>query len=702
MLQPTYSFPLVVAAFLIATLASYTTLDLAGRIATVGKISHRRWWLAGGALSMGLGIWSMHFVGMLSFSLPIPLGYDIAITLLSLLIAIVISYFALNLITQGSLSPLRLVVSGTVMGLGIAGMHYTGMGAMKMQPGIQYDPLIFSLSLLVAIAAATAALWIAVKLRNDKIRHLFLWRAGAAVIMGCAIVGMHYTGMAAANFPPGSVCLAATDISTNWLAITTAVATFSILSITLVLSVLDTRMQLKTTAYVESLQNVNEKLQYQAMHDALTGLANRSLLFNRIQLAIDSADRKHTKFALYFIDLDGFKSINDTLGHSAGDSVLKDLATRLKGAVRKEDVVARLGGDEFVVMVEGIPDAGMAGHIAEKIFECFKQGFIPELGDLRISPSMGIALFPEDGMTVDDLMRHADAAMYQVKTNGRNNYLFFESSMNEALKRTIEIQRSLPSAMEQGEFFVQYQPKFDCASDQLLGAEALLRWNHPRLGLISPAEFIPIAERSGQIIALGRWVINEVCRQIREWRDEGVPLIKIAINLSQIQLRSAGIVEDILDITARHGVTPDLLMFEITETVAMQDAEATLATIEKLQQAGFEMSIDDFGTGYSSLSYLQQFGVQQMKVDRSFINNLTSSEKGHSIVAAIIRLAHSLNMEVVAEGVETPAQLAMLKALDCDQIQGYLLGPPMPVAALVEMMEKASPDDRSPEPATGT
>lgn len=692
MLQASYSLPLVIVAFLIATLASYTTLDLAGRIATVGNAEHRRRWLAGGALSMGLGIWCMHFVGMLSFSLPIPLGYDLVITLLSLLIAVLISYFALNLVTQDGLSLPRLLVSGTIMGLGIAGMHYTGMVAMQMEPGIQYDPLIFGLSLLIAIAAATAALWIATALRSNQFKRLLLWRFGAALIMGCAIVGMHYTGMAAANFPLGSVCMAASGISTNWLAVTVAGATFSILVITLVMSMLDTRLQIKTTSYVQSLQNVNEKLHHQAMHDALTGLANRSLLFERIQIAIDSADRKHMKFALYFIDLDGFKAINDTLGHAAGDAVLKELAARLKSVVRKEDVVARLGGDEFVVMVEGIPDAGMAGHIAEKIFECFKSNFIAERVDLSISPSMGIALFPDNGDTVDDLVRHADAAMYQVKTNGRNNYLFFEASMNVALKRAIEIQRSLPSGIEHGEFFIHYQPKFDCVNDQVLGAEALLRWQHPQLGLIPPTEFIPIAERSGQIIALGRWVINEVCRQLHEWQIAAIKPIKIAINLSQIQLRAPGIVEDILSITVRHGITPELLMFEITETVAMQDAEATLSTIEKLQQAGFELSIDDFGTGYSSLSYLQQFGVQQMKVDRSFVNNLTASEKGHSIVAAIIRLAHSLNMEVVAEGVETPAQLAMLKALNCDQIQGYLLGAPMEVRELLAVMREPVPE----------
>ncbi|WP_151633281.1 putative bifunctional diguanylate cyclase/phosphodiesterase [Noviherbaspirillum aerium] len=686
LLQPTYSLPLVFAALCIATLASYTTLDLAGRISALGKSAQRRWWLAGGAMSMGLGIWCMHFVGMLSFSLPIPLGYHVGITAVSLVIAVLVSYFALDLVTRGRLSAARLGISGTLLGIGIAGMHYTGMAAMQMSPGIRYKPLIFTLSILIAIVAATAALWIASTLRSNKIRRVFLWRMGAALIMGCAIVGMHYTGMAAAEFPLGSVCLAASGISANWLAVTIAGSTFSILTITLVLSVLDARLQVKTTAYVQSLKSVNEKLQHQATHDALTGLPNRILLFERIQLAIDSAERTQNQFALYFIDLDGFKAINDSLGHAAGDGVLKELASRLKNVVRREDIVARLGGDEFVVMVGNIPDAGMASHIAEKLFECFKTQLIPDQANLPVSPSIGIALFPDDGTTVDELINHADAAMYEVKASGRNNYRFFEASMNVAMKRTIEIQRSLAAAIGRGEFFLQYQPKFDCADDRLLGAEALLRWQHGTLGLLSPAEFIPIAERTGQIIALGKWVIDEVCRQMHAWRRAGLKPLKVAINLSQIQLRSPGIVEDILETAGIHGISPSLLMFEITETVAMQDAEATMSAIRQLQEAGFELAIDDFGTGYSSLSYLQQFGVQQMKVDRSFINNLTTDEKGQAIVAAIIRLAHSLNMEVVAEGVETEAQLALLKVLKCDQTQGYLLGRPMDVSELGTLM----------------
>ncbi|SNT34792.1 diguanylate cyclase/phosphodiesterase [Noviherbaspirillum humi] len=688
MLQAAYSLPLVLASLFIASLASYTTLDLAGRISSLSSRRHRHAWLAGGALAMGFGIWCMHFLGMLSFSLPIPLGYDLGITALSLAIAVLVSYAALHLATRGNLRWRELVASGCAMGLGIAAMHYTGMAAMRMAPGIDYDPALLLLSVAIAMAAATAALWLASSRHLRQAGKIYRRRVGAALLMGAAIAGMHYTGMAAANFPLGSICTAASGISPNWLAVTIAVATFSILAITLVLSVLDARLEVRTNSFVQSLRKVNEELQHQATHDALTGLPNRLLLFERVQHAIDSAERTGGRFALFFIDLDGFKAINDSLGHAAGDGLLQGVAQRLKQCVRKDDIVARLGGDEFVVMVGGMPDAAMASHIGEKLFNCFRDAFDAGNGGLRVSPSIGIALFPDDGTSVDDLVSHADAAMYQVKTGGRNNYRFFEASMNAAARRAIEIQRGLAVAVTNGELFLQYQPKFDCGSGSILGAEALIRWRHPALGLVSPAEFIPIAERSGQIITVGQWVIEEVCRNLRSWDAVRPGAMRIAINLSQIQLRSPQVVEDILAITERHGVPPAMLMFEITETVAMQNAEETRRAIDRLQQAGFEMAIDDFGTGYSSLSYLQEFGVQQMKVDRSFIAKLTETAKGGAIVAAIIRLAHSLGMEVVAEGVETEAQLALLKELKCDQTQGYLLARPLNGADFVALLDR--------------
>lgn len=686
MLSSSYNPSLVLASLFIATLASYTALDLSGRISSAAHQKRRGYWLAGGAASLGMGIWCMHFVGMLSFSLPIPLGYDMGITIFSLVIAVVVSYFTLLLMSVKRLSVKHLAVGGGLLGAGISSMHYMGMHALQMHPAIQYDPLLFAISVLVAMLAATAALWIAYRLRAERGGHRYVWHLAAAIVMGMAIAGMHYIGMAAAGFPDGSICMAAQDISTHWLALATGGTTFSILCITLVLSVLDRRMEARTEEYIASLQNVNEELQYQATHDALTGLPNRVLLFERIQHAIDAAHRGTNLFAIYFIDLDGFKAINDTLGHAAGDAVLKQFAMRLKQSVRKEDIVARLGGDEFVVMVEDIPDVDMAAHIAEKLFNCFHKDFALDYGNLQVTPSMGVALYPEDGQNVDELLSHADAAMYEAKTNGRNGYRFFEASMNEATLRAIEIQRALPAAITDKQFQLQYQPKFDGKTGEILGAEALLRWYHPQLGTVSPTEFIPIAERSGQIGRVGEWVLEEVCRQLRAWDNAGMKTIRIAINLSQVQLRAPRLVEEILGITKHYQISPHMLMFEITETAAMQNAEDTMHTVDRLQQAGFKLAIDDFGTGYSSLSYLQQFGVQQMKVDRSFIRDLTSTAKSRSIVAAIIRLAHSLDMEVVAEGVETSEQLELLQQLECDQTQGYLLARPMDGSSFIDLL----------------
>ena len=689
MLQATYSLPLVLASLFIASLAAYTALDLSGRIHALSNPAQRRYWLAGGAVSMGLGIWCMHFVGMLSFSLPIPLGYDAAITVFSLFLAVVVSYFVLRLASRGKLSPGRRLVSGGLMGLGIAGMHYSGMAAMRMTPAIEYDPAMVALSILIAVAASTAALWIAAALRSIEPGRMIPRRMAAAVVMGFAISGMHYTGMAAASFPLGSVCGAASEISVNWLATTVAGATFAILTITLVLSILDLRMEMRTSAFVESLQKANAELQHQATHDVLTGLPNRVLLFERIQHAIHAAERTGGLFAVYFVDIDGFKYINDSLGHATGDQLLCELARALTECVRKEDTVARLAGDEFVVMVEGIPDVAMAGHIADKLLQCFRTDLLngADNGAASVTGSIGIAIYPEDGSTVDELLSHADSAMYLVKGNGRNAYQFFEPALNEAALRVSGIQRALPRAIHEGEFFLQYQPKLDCASQDIVGAEALLRWQHPVLGLVSPAEFIPIAERSGQINEVGLWVLEQVCRQLRAWQDEGLRT-KVAVNLSQMQLRSQALLHDVLSITSRYGIAPDSLMFEITETVAMQHAEDTLRVIDQLQQAGFQLAIDDFGTGYSSLSYLQQFGVRQLKVDGSFVRNLDAG-KGRAIVEAIIRLAHSLDMEVVAEGVETGEQRKILCHLECDQLQGFHLARPLDEEQFVSLLRSS-------------
>jgi diguanylate cyclase (GGDEF)-like protein len=680
----TYNLWLVALSLAVATLASYTALDLSGRIALLGNTRLRFTWLAGGATAMGIGIWSMHFIGVLSFSLPIPVGYDFGLTGASLVIAILASGFALYVITSAQLTWRRLVTGSILVGLGIAGMHYTGDAAMRMRPGIVYNPALVAASIAIAIAASGAALWIARTLSDARQRNLNFKRLGAAVVMGLAITGMHYTANAAAIFLPGSACGAASGIDMPWLATTVTLFTFAILIVTLILSRFDAR----TTFLAHSVSQLNGQIVRMATFDTLTDLPNRHTLTERIEYVILTAEQRDQRFAVLFMDLDGFKTINDSLGHSVGDEVLKAFARRLQQCVRGTDMVARLGGDEFVVLLEDISSANDAGRMAEHVLERMRKGVWDDGQPLQVTPSIGIAVYPQDGSTAEVLLKHADAAMYEAKREGRSTYRFFEAAMNEAATRTLQIQRALHEALAADGFSLHFQPKFRGNGEELVGAEALLRLSHPVLGALMPQEFIPIAERSGQIVQIGYWVVRETCRQIRRWQSEGLPAIRVAINLSPRQMTQSDLVTTILDIARSEQVAPAQLMFEITETVAMQDAPRTIEMIHAFQASGFDIAIDDFGTGYSSLAYLQRFRAKQLKIDRFFTNGLDAQgHEGSAIVRAIIALAHSLEMDVVAEGVETASQLDQLKALRCDEVQGFLLARPMTATAFGTLLQ---------------
>ncbi|CAG4886995.1 putative bifunctional diguanylate cyclase/phosphodiesterase [Paraburkholderia saeva] len=684
-MQSTYNFWLVALSLVVATLASYTALDLAGRITLLGRTLARHAWLAGGAAAMGVGIWSMHFIGMLAISLPIPLGYDLRTTAYSLAIAMVVSWFALFIVTRGELKASRLAMAGILLGFGIAGMHYTGMAAMQMQPGIDYDPVLFGASIAIAITAATVALWIAHTLRDSKQRYVITKRVAAAFVMGLAITGMHYTGIAAADFPAGAICGAARGINSEWLATTVTLFSFAILIVTLMLSRFDAR----TTLLTGSVTRLTGQIVRMAAFDALTDLPNRRTLTERIELVIESSRRNGKSFAILFMDLDGFKTINDSLGHSVGDEVLKAFAHRLSSCVHEGDMVARLGGDEFVVLLEDLASPRDAEIMAEGVLARMRKGAWSDGQPMQVTPSIGISLYPDDGDTVDTLLKNADAAMYEAKRAGRGTYRFFEAGMNEVATRTLKIQSALHDALSSGHFSLHFQPKFRGDNGELAGAEALLRLNHPELGLLAPMEFIPIAERSGQIVHIGHWVVRETCRQIRSWIADGLPPMRVAINLSPRQLMQPDLVNTVLEIVREENVDCHQIMFEITESVAMQDAPKTIEMIHAFQNHGFEIAIDDFGTGYSSLAYLQRFRVKQLKIDRFFTNGLDADgHEGDAIVSAIIALAHSLEMDVVAEGVETPSQLAKLKTMMCDEIQGFLLGKPLTADAFGTLLHQ--------------
>jgi diguanylate cyclase (GGDEF)-like protein len=679
MLTASYDNLLVVVSILVAILASYTALDMAERVnnARQAQSGAARWWLAGGAVAMGIGIWSMHFVGMLAFRLPIALGYDLWLTGLSLLIAMAVSGFALWIVSQPVLPLRRLFNSALLMGVGIAAMHYTGMAAMRMAPGIQYDRVLFAASVAIAISASCAALWIAFRLRKNT-PHVKAARCGAAVVMGIAIVGMHYTGMAAANFPAGSVCTAVREgVGPGWLAVLIVIVTLSVLTIALLTSVLDARLESRTAKLARSLAEANEELTQMVLHDHLTKLPNRTLLEDRLTQAIHKAAREQGHFALMFMDLDGFKTINDSLGHHIGDMLLVHVAKRLAQVMRAHDTVARLGGDEFVMLMElKEPDDAMS--IAAKLVETVNEPFVIERNELRVSASVGIAIYPEDGKTRHDLVINADAAMYHTKRSGRNGYHFFEASMNANARNQLQLLQDLRGALQRKEFSLVYQPKFSSPDGNVLGAEALLRWQHPVRGLIGPDDFIGLAERSGLIVPIGEWVLDEACRQMRVWYEQGHSKWKMAVNLSALQFAHDGLIDVVRATLLRHRLPAQCLTLEVTESTAMHDTATSMETLQKISDLGVDISIDDFGTGYSSLLYLKRLPANELKIDRGFVRDLTHGTEDAAIVSAIVALGRTLNLRIVAEGVETQLQQDFLTSVGCDALQGYLMGRPVP------------------------
>ncbi|WP_250527699.1 bifunctional diguanylate cyclase/phosphodiesterase [Caballeronia sp. GAWG2-1] len=681
MLAYSYNPLLVVCSLLVAILAAYTAFDMAGRIAQA-RGPAARWWLIGGSCAMGLGIWAMHFVGMLAFSLPIKLGYDPLITFASLLIAVAASMFALWLVCQKTLPAFRIVIGALLMGPAIAGMHYTGMAAMRMRPPIEYDPWLTIVSVAIAIVASGAALWIAFRLRQQASRLLF-FRGSASFLMGFAIVGMHYTGMAAARFPTGAICGAAKEgADTGWLAVVVIVVTLSVLAIALIISVLDLRLESRTAVLAASLAEANKELAYLALHDSLTELPNRVLLEDRLEQLVHGARDAKRRFTLMFMDLDGFKAVNDAFGHHVGDLLLIEVSKRIRANVRSHDTIARVGGDEFVLL-SNVDDATVAAQIAASLTETIEKPFRMEGEEVQISVSVGIAIFPDDGATQEELLSNADTAMYHAKALGRSGFCFFEPSMHADSYEQMQLAHELRVALTRGELALHYQPKFKAPNGPAVGAEALLRWNHPVHGLMAPNRFIPLAEKTGLIVPIGEWVLSEGCRQLKAWHDRGHTEWTIAINLSPLQFVHSGLVRAVRGALRRNGLPAESLILEITESTAMRDVEVSLKVLQRLREEGVQISIDDFGTGYSSLLYLKRLPANELKIDRGFVRELAHGTEDAAIVSAIVALGQTLNLRIVAEGVETTAQQAFLTQLGCDILQGFLLGKPMTANAFI-------------------
>jgi len=418
------------------------------------------------------------------------------------------------------------------------------------------------------------------------------------------------------------------------------------------------------------------KIEHQAYHDTLTGLPNRQLFLDRLTQAAQRAKRNNSKFAVLFIDLDDFKRVNDSFGHVAGDGLLVEIARRLGACARGEDTVARLGGDEFTMIMEKIHDHNEPAKVAQRVIDSVTTPFPWSGENIYATVSIGVAMFPEDGATADDLLKNADLAMYNVKDVGKNKYLFFTREMNEKLTRRIEMEQRLCRAVTNREFIVYYQPKVKAGSREFTGVEALVRWRKDEDAILSPAEFIPLAEETGLIVPIGEQVFREACAQVKKWRDQGYPRLTLAVNVSAKQFDHEGFPGMVRSALDSSGLDPKTLILEMTESVMMRNINTALASVEELKKIGIMVSLDDFGAGYSSLSFLQCFPIDEIKIDSRFVNSIPGNAQDSAIARSIVSLANNLNLRVVVEGVKNESQLRFFQSLQCDELQGFLFSPP--------------------------
>jgi diguanylate cyclase (GGDEF)-like protein/PAS domain S-box-containing protein len=902
----------VLVSVLIAIFAALATLQVAEQIAQTARVGLRILWLAIGALSMGGGIWAMHFIGILAFSLPCAVRFDPTITIFSSLPGIVASAVALWVISQPRPGLARLILGSLLFGTGIGAMHYSGMAAMRLDGLVRYNPALFALSLVVAVGLAALALWIKTGLRVLAGTRFATPLAG--LVMGGAVAGMHYTAMAAAYFisdgyprDPGA------SLSPSVLAILVSVFSTLLISLTLattfigrgqkiaaqlreseqkvrrilestqegfVLVDLDSRVkdineamramaglpreeligrsvfefvddanrpilveQLKLrlrgerrgyelelslpggrripclinstpihdedgaiagsfalisdlsgrrsheaymrqtvavfentaegvmitdkegllslvnpafteiTGYAEEevvgrsprflksgrhdetfyqrlwaeisegghwqgeiwnrrkngqvypewltistvrdasgevqsyvgvfsdishIKRSEAELERLAHYDPLTELPNRTLLNVQLALALEKATRNRRRMAVLELDLDGFKTVNDSLGHPAGDLLLQIIGQRLKRVLRSEDVIARMGGDEFAIIIETPPSAPHLSHIAEKIIQAVSEPVDLHGHSALVTASVGIALYPDDGDDVTSLLKAADTAMYAGKQAGRNTYRFHDSGMAEAARQRLRLEQGLRQALEEGELEIWYQPQIDFNERAVIGAEALVRWIDRERGAVPPTEFIAVAEETGLILPLGEWVLLQACMQAHVWRQAGLRLGKMSVNVSGPQVERGDFVATVKQALENTGIDPTMLELEITETFLLRNAEQAMSVVAELSELGLSIAIDDFGTGYSSLSYLKYLKAHKLKIDQRFVRDLPDDKDDAAIARAIIALGLSLGFRVIAEGVETAEQERFLRREGCHQGQGYLYARPMP------------------------
>lgn len=673
MLNISWDPVLIAISYLVAFIASFVALDSAGKIPLSSRKAALFWRIAGG-VTLGIGIWSMHFIGMLSMQMPMMMSYDLWLTLASLGVAVVASATALNIAVAGKkLSPFRLIFATAILSAGIVSMHYIGMAALMLDGSIIWDSRLVGLSVVIAVVASGTALWLAFRLR-DKHKGVFIDRILAAFVMGAAICAMHYTGMSAAQFQEMAHTLPG-GIGELGLSIWVSVTTLCLLGVMLIISLIDSHR--RTSRLTDNLHQLNRQLELQARFDALTGLANRHQMDLRMQDCLRSALLSKKPFAVIFLNVDHFKRVNDTWGHSVGDELLITVAQRITARLTREMTLARLGGDAFILLVPECEDDRLNALITA-LLEDVRRPLSVCGHTLSTTISAGVSLYPQDGETLHELKLKADAALHRVKEEGRNGWAIYRAEMSTAIPAKPGFLQELSQALERDQFELWYQPTWHAGEKTIHGFEALLRWRHPEQGVVLPNLFIPSLEQTGLIIPVGNWAIEAACRQLHFWTEQGFSQWTLSLNLSPIQFEQPDIFQIVSSMLEKYSLSPSRLILEVTESTALKNLDRSIELLNAFNHAGIVVSIDDFGTGYSNLLMLSVLPAKELKIDRSFVTSMLENEKSYKLVETIISIARTMEMNVVAEGIETEEQQAVLTRLGCDYLQGYLFSRPLP------------------------
>lgn len=671
-----YNSSIVLISILISIFACVTTLDLLRRVYKAEIQRKRRLWLVASASMMGIGIWSMHFTAMLSLQTGVEVIFNGPTTLFSLFIAIILSYAAFYIFTFKETTISNMLPAAALLGIGIVLMHYTGMYGVVTNSIIEYNRSLVGASVATAVGLSVISGYLFTK----TIRESFsFYHIPVAIVLSLGVCLTHFIGMKSItiyenyhesiNLKPKAWEFA---IEPNTVLIGIVIINFIVVG-------------LMHTLSISERKHHESKMNYMAYYDQLTGLPNRMRFQGVLRDAIVRSLKNDQELAVMFIDLDRFKLVNDTMGHHQGDQFLIKVGERLLESVPSNGTVARHGGDEFIILLENMDETSVK-EVAEQISNLFMKPFVLNQKEFYTTTSIGISMYPDDGKDENTLMKHAYKAMHLAQKSGYNNFQFFVREDESVLDRKIKIEQGLKKALHNNEFELYYQPQVHLRSKRIVGVEALLRWKHPELGNISPYEFVPVAENTGMIIPIGKWVIQEACKQIKVWQSSGIR-IKIAVNVSALQFEDHHFIELVNESLNKNLLPPKYLELEITESV-MQKINQSFAIIGKLKNIGIKVSIDDFGTGYSSLSVLSNLPIDVIKIDKSFVHNMMSNANTASVVKTIIEMGSNLNFGLIAEGIETEEQAEFLMENGCHLGQGYLYSPPVTKDEIEKLLNK--------------